>query len=280
MSEPGRFLLCFSGCKSLGKVPTDDMLRTFNMGIGLIVVCASEQVRPRTRSARSRWRNAALADRSAFARGRRRGPLRGLNMSRAIGVLISGRGSNLQALIDAMKSGALPARIAVVISNKPEAPGLERARAAGIETLVVDHRKFASRDAFDAALARELKSRGVVLVCLAGFMRLIGTPLLEAFPNAILNVHPSLLPAFPGVSAQAQAIVHGVKVSGATVHLVTGELDGGPIVLQHAVEVRDDDTEQTLADADSRSGAPALSGGRARRALGNWRLEGRRFVLP
>ena len=109
----------------------------------------------------------------------------------------------------------------MVISNKPNAPGLERARAAGIETVTMDHRHFATRDAFDSALAQELRARGVVLVCLAGFMRLIGPPLLEAFPNAILNVHPSLLPAFPGVAAQAQAIVHGVKVSGATVHLVT-----------------------------------------------------------
>ena len=198
-------------------------------------------------------------------------------MSSAIAVLISGRGSNLQALIDASKAGSLPARIAVVISNKADAPGLERARAAGIETLVVDHRKFASRDAFDRALARELKSREVVLVCLAGFMRLIGTPMLEAFPHAILNVHPSLLPAFPGVSAQAQAIVHGVKVSGATVHLVTGELDGGPIILQSAVEVRDDDTEQTLA-ARILAVEHRLYPEAVRIVLsGNWVLEGRRF---
>jgi phosphoribosylglycinamide formyltransferase-1 len=195
--------------------------------------------------------------------------------------LISGRGSNLQALVDAIAAGALPARIAVVISNKPDAPGLGRARAAGIETLTVDHREFRTRDAFDGAVAQELKSRGVVLVCLAGFMRLIGTPMLEAFPNAILNVHPSLLPAFPGVSAQAQAIVHGVKVSGATVHLVTGELDGGPIVMQRAVVVEESDTEQTLSarilEIEHRLYPQAV-----RLVLsGRWRLEGRRFVpLP
>lgn len=201
--------------------------------------------------------------------------------SRRIGVLISGRGSNLQALIDAIAAGTLDASIAVVISNKPNAPGLERARAAGIETVTMDHRHFATRDAFDSALAQELRARGVVLVCLAGFMRLIGPPLLEAFPDAILNVHPSLLPAFPGVSAQAQAIVHGVKVSGATVHLVTGELDGGPIVLQTAVEIREDDTEETLA-ARILTEEHRLYPEAIRIVLsGKWRLEGRRFIpLP
>ena len=139
------------------------------------------------------------------------------------------------------------AKIAVVISNRGDAGGLESARAAGIETLVVDHRSFPTRDAFDRALSSELGARRVSLVCLAGFMRLVGTPLLEAFPNAILNVHPSLLPAFPGVDAQRQALEHGVKVAGASVHLVTAELDGGPIVLQAAVPVRDDDTAETLA---------------------------------
>jgi phosphoribosylglycinamide formyltransferase-1 len=167
--------------------------------------------------------------------------------SRRLGVLISGRGSNLQALIDAVGEGTLAARIAVVISNKKDAAGLDRARAAGIETLCLDHRSFGSRDDYDIRVAHELRARGVALVCLAGFMRLVGPRLLEAFPNAILNVHPSLLPAFPGVEAQRQALEHGVKVSGATVHLVTGELDGGPIVLQAAVPVRDDDSVDRLS---------------------------------
>jgi phosphoribosylglycinamide formyltransferase-1 len=166
---------------------------------------------------------------------------------RTIGVLISGRGSNLQALIDAVADGRLAAEIVVVISNKADAGGLHRAAAAGIETLVMDHRAFSSRDDYDGALATALQARGVTLVCLAGFMRLIGTPLLDAFPDAIQNVHPSRLPAFPGVNAQAQALGHGVRISGATVHFVTGELDAGPIVLQAAVPVLDSDTPETLS---------------------------------
>ena len=199
--------------------------------------------------------------------------------SRRLGVLISGRGSNLQALIDAVADGTLDAQIGVVISNKANVAGLDRARTTGIDTLVLDHRAFASRDEYDAEMARQLLARGVSLVCLAGFMRLIGTPLLEAFPNAILNVHPSLLPAFPGVDAQRQAFEHGVKVSGATVHLGTGELDGGPIVLQSAVPVRDDDTVELLSARilieEHRIYPEAV-----RFILdGRWRVEGRRFLV-
>jgi phosphoribosylglycinamide formyltransferase 1 len=203
----------------------------------------------------------------------------GADRERRIGVLISGRGSNLQALIDAVRSGALDARIAVVISNRPGAAGLDRARDAGIEALVLDHRdqqQFPSRIDYDRAVARALQSRQVSLVCLAGFMRLIGPPLLEAFPDAILNVHPSLLPAFPGVDAQRQAIEHGVKVTGATVHLVTGDLDGGPIVLQSAVPVLDDDTVESLSERilieEHRIYPEAVRIVLDRR----WRLEGRR----
>jgi phosphoribosylglycinamide formyltransferase-1 len=166
---------------------------------------------------------------------------------RTIGVLISGRGSNLQALIDAVADGQLDARIGVVISNRPTAVGLARAEAAGIETLVLDHRGFTSRDEFDREVAGTLLARGVRLVCLAGFMRLVGAPLLDAFPNAILNIHPSLLPAFPGVDAQRQALEYGVRLTGATVHLVTTELDAGPIVLQASVPVRPDDSVETLS---------------------------------
>src|SRR6185436_6556285 len=118
----------------------------------------------------------------------------------------------------------LDARIVVVVSNRADAGGLDLARNAGIETLVISHRDFATRDDFDARLARDLRDRQVGLICLAGFMRLVGARLLDAFPNAVLNIHPSLLPAFPGVNAQTQALDHGVKISGATVHLVTGEL--------------------------------------------------------
>ena len=195
-----------------------------------------------------------------------------------IGVLISGRGSNLQALIDAIAEGRLNARIAVVVSNRPGAPGIARAQAAGIDTLVVDHTLFQRRAHFDAAVAAALHERQVGLVCLAGFMRLVGAPLLEAFPNAILNIHPSLLPAFPGVDAQRQALEHGVRMTGATVHLVTADLDGGPIVLQAAVPVRDDDTVETLSARilieEHRIYPEAI------RVIleENWRLAGRRLI--
>ena len=193
-------------------------------------------------------------------------------------MLISGRGSNLQALIDAVASGRLDATIAVVISNREGAAGLERARAAGIESMVLSHRDFGSRDDYDRALARELRGRGVGLVCLAGFMRLVGTELIEAFPSRILNIHPSLLPAFPGLDAQKQAIEHGVKVSGVTVHLVTAELDGGPIVIQRAVPVMPDDTAESLAERILEEEHRAYPEAVQMILDGGWRLEGRRFV--
>jgi phosphoribosylglycinamide formyltransferase-1 len=198
--------------------------------------------------------------------------------SRLVGVLISGRGSNLQALIDAIADGSLDAQIAIVISNRADAPGLDRARAAGVETLVLDHRAYASRDDYDGAIAQELRSRRVSLVCLAGFMRLIGPRLLDQFSQTILNIHPSLLPAFPGVDAQRQALDHGVKFTGATVHIVTGELDGGPIVLQAAVPVRDDDTVDRLS-ARILIEEHRLYPEAVRIMLnGGFRLDGRRFI--
>ena len=199
---------------------------------------------------------------------------------RRIGVLISGRGTNLQSLIDAIAEGTLNAEIGVVISNQPGAGGLDRARQAGIETLTISHRGWTSRDEFDRAIARELASRSVELVCLAGFMRVIGPSLLDAFPNAILNIHPSLLPSFPGVDAPGQALIHGVRVSGVTVHLVDNELDAGPIVLQHSVPVYDDDTRDVLAERilveEHRIYPEAV-----RLVLaGGWRIDGRRFLQP
>src|SRR5262245_34850055 len=147
--------------------------------------------------------------------------------------------------------------------------------------MILDHRGFASRDDYDAAIADHLRARGVSLVCLAGFMRLVGPRLLEAFPNAILNIHPSLLPAFPGVNAQRQALDHGVKITGATVHLVTGELDGGPIIVQAPVPVRDDDTVDVLS-ARILIEEHRLYPEAVRIVLdARCRLEGRRFVrLP
>lgn len=205
-------------------------------------------------------------------------PVRRQFPHRVIGVLISGRGSNLQSLIDAIGTGRLRARIAVVISNRAEAAGIERARRAGIETIVISHRDFASRDEYDATLARELKARGVELVCLAGFMRLVGPRLLDEFPDAILNIHPSLLPAFPGLDAQKQALAHGVKVAGATVHIVTSDLDGGPIVAQAAVTVSDSDTPQSLAERILAKEHRIYPSAIQQLLDGNWTLDGRRFV--
>ena len=202
----------------------------------------------------------------------------GSSPDRRLGVLVSGRGSNLQAIVDAIGAGRLNAEIAVVISNRPQAQGLDRARAAGIEALHVDHRSFDSREAFDLALVRELKAREVALVCLAGFMRLLSPAFIEAFPRAILNIHPSLLPSFRGLDAQGQALEYGVKLTGATVHIVTAELDDGPIVRQAVVRVHDDDTPETLADRilveEHRIYPEAI----AAVLDGAWRIEGRRFV--
>jgi phosphoribosylglycinamide formyltransferase-1 len=164
-----------------------------------------------------------------------------------LGVLISGRGSNLQALLKHITAGRLRAQVAIVISNREAAEGLSHAREAGIETAVLPFRRFASREAYDHALVAVLRERAVRLVCLAGFMRLLGPDFCEAFPHAVLNIHPSLLPAFPGVDAQRQAFEHGVKVTGATVHFVTRELDGGPIVMQRPVPVLETDTVEALS---------------------------------
>jgi phosphoribosylglycinamide formyltransferase-1 len=198
--------------------------------------------------------------------------------NRRLGVLISGRGSNLQALIDAIKGRALDATIAVVISNRQDAGGLERAHAAGIESIVMSHRDFASRDDYDRAVAIELRARGVGLVCLAGFMRLVGAELIDAFPGRILNIHPSLLPAFPGLDAQKQAVDHGVRVSGVTVHLVTAEVDGGPIVVQRAVPVLPGDTAESLAARILEEEHRAYPEAVKMILDGGWRLEGRRFM--
>jgi phosphoribosylglycinamide formyltransferase 1 len=199
-------------------------------------------------------------------------------MNRRIGVLISGRGSNLQALIDAIADGRLDATIAVVISNVEDAGGLQRARDAGIEAIAISHRGWPSRDDYDRALVRELRARDVGLVCLAGFMRVVGRPLIEAYTNAILNIHPALLPSFPGTHAARQAIEHGVGVSGVTVHLVNEALDAGPIVIQRAVPVLPGDTEDTLAArilVEEHAAYPAA----VRIVLdGGWSIQGRRFV--
>jgi phosphoribosylglycinamide formyltransferase-1 len=201
-------------------------------------------------------------------------------MSQSLGVLISGRGSNLQAIIDAVAGGRLDARIAVVISNRAEAAGLERARRAGIETLVLSHKAYPDRIGYDRVLASTLKERGVTLVCLAGFMRLLSADFIGAFPNAVLNIHPSLLPAFPGLDAQQQAVAYGVKVSGATVHFVTPELDAGPIVLQASVTVRDDDTAESLSERILEQEHRIYPEAIGLVLAGGWTIDGRTVRLP
>lgn len=167
-----------------------------------------------------------------------------------LGVLVSGRGSNLQAIIDAVESGTLPARLQVVVSNVPDAFALERARRHGIPTEVVPHGDFRGkgrRRAFEEALAAALDRYGVGTVALAGFMRVLTPWFVARYPNRVVNVHPALLPSFPGLDAQQQALDHGAKVTGCTVHLVSEEVDAGPIIGQSAVRVHDDDTVDTLS---------------------------------
>lgn len=164
-----------------------------------------------------------------------------------LGVLISGRGSNLQALIDAASAADWPAEIALVISNKAEAAGLTRAEAAGIPTCVLSHRGHADRAAFDATMTAALREAGVELVCLAGFMRLLSPQFVEAWHDRLINIHPSLLPAFRGLHVHEQAIEAGVRFTGCTVHFVRAEMDDGPIIVQAAVPVLQDDTPDSLA---------------------------------
>jgi phosphoribosylglycinamide formyltransferase-1 len=199
-------------------------------------------------------------------------------MNRRIGVLISGRGSNLQAILDAVADGRLEAEIAIVISNKADAAGLDRARRAGIESLHLSHRDYDSRETFDLAVVAELKKRDVALVCLAGFMRLLSAEFVNAFPNAILNMHPALLPAFPGLDGQGQALSYGVKVSGATVHIVTPELDNGPVVLQATVPVHDSDTVDDLAARILKQEHRIYPEAIGLVLDGEWSIVGRRFV--
>jgi|ERR1051326_1116031 phosphoribosylglycinamide formyltransferase-1 len=164
-----------------------------------------------------------------------------------IAVLLSGRGSNFSAIDDAIARGELDAEIVCVISNRPDARGIELARERKHHAHVIDHREFASRAAHEEEVLRILETARPDYIVLAGYMRLLSADFVARYPNRILNIHPSLLPAFPGVDAQAQAVAYGVKVSGCTVHLVTEKLDDGPILVQRVVEVRDDDTGETLA---------------------------------
>jgi phosphoribosylglycinamide formyltransferase-1 len=162
-------------------------------------------------------------------------------------ILVSGRGSNMQAIVEQCAQERWPAQVVAVISNRPQAAGLQFAQERGIATAVVDHQAFASRDAFDAALAEAIDAQRPDLVVLAGFMRILGAAFVQRYEGRLLNIHPSLLPAFPGLHTHRRALQAGCKFSGATVHLVTPDLDHGPIVAQSAVPVRLSDTEHTLA---------------------------------
>ena len=169
-------------------------------------------------------------------------------MKRRVAILISGRGSNMAALIDAAREVDFPAEIVVVISNRADAPGLERASASGIPTVVIESKPFGKdRAAFEVVLQRALDEKNVELICLGGFMRLFTAGFVQRWYGKMLNIHPSLLPSFPGLDPHGQALHAGVKISGATVHFVIPETDAGPIVMQGAVPVRDDDTPETLA---------------------------------
>jgi phosphoribosylglycinamide formyltransferase 1 len=199
----------------------------------------------------------------------------------AVGVLASGRGSNLQAILAACARPGFPAHVAVVISDREQAAALQAARTAGVEALWVNPKDFGDREAFDLALVDELRRRGIGLVCHAGFMRILSPAYVSAFAGRALNVHPSLLPAFPGLRAQRQALDHGVRVTGATVHFIDEGVDTGPIVLQAAVPIEPGDTEETLAarilEQEHRLYPEAVR----LFAEGRLRIEGRRvIVLP
>jgi phosphoribosylglycinamide formyltransferase-1 len=196
-----------------------------------------------------------------------------------LGVLASGRGSNLQAILDAIAAGRLDAKVAIVVSDRDDSQALERARAAGLTTRFVDPKAFPTREAHDAGLAELLRESGVDIVVLAGYMRIVTRELIGAFADRIINVHPSLLPAFPGIRAQRQAVEYGVKLSGCTVHFVTERVDDGAIILQAAVPVHDDDTEATLSDRILAQEHRLLPAALQLYAEGRLTIVGRRVVI-
>ena len=196
-----------------------------------------------------------------------------------LGILISGRGSNMMAIVTACEAGTVPAEVAVVISNRADAPGIEWARERGLATAVLPQRDFPDREAHDRAIVSRLQQAGVEWVCLAGYMRLLSRAFIAAYPSRVLNIHPALLPSFPGLHGQQDALEWGAKVSGCTVHLVDIELDHGPIVVQRAVPVDDADDVDTLSarilEQEHRAYPEAL----AKLLTRPWRLDGRRVVF-
>lgn len=199
-------------------------------------------------------------------------------MKKRIGVLLSGRGSNFEALAESVSAGRIPnAEIAMVISNQPEAPGLKRAEARGIPTRMIPS-KGLQREVYDRQVAAVLQEYKVDLICLAGYMRLLSPYFIAAFPQKILNIHPSLLPSFPGLEAQKQALDHGVKFAGCTVHFVDENLDAGPIIVQAVVPVLDSDDEHTLAERILKEEHRIYSEAVKMILEGKWRIEGRRVL--
>ena len=194
-----------------------------------------------------------------------------------LGILLSGRGSNFMAIADNVAAGKIPAEIAVVISNRPNAPGLEEAERRGLDARLIPS-KGLEREQYDRLVVEVLQEKQVDLVCLAGFMRLLSPYFVSQFPNRILNIHPALLPAFPGLEAQRQALEHGVKITGCTVHFVDENLDAGPIILQTAVPVLDDDTPETLSARILKEEHRIYSEAINLVLSGGWRIEGRRVV--
>jgi phosphoribosylglycinamide formyltransferase-1 len=199
-------------------------------------------------------------------------------MRKRIGVLLSGRGSNFEALAESVSAGRIPdAQMAIVISNKPDAPGLKRAETRGIPTRLIPS-KGLQREVYDRQVAAVLQEYQVDLICLAGFMRLLSPYFIATFPQKILNIHPSLLPAFPGLEAQKQALDHGVKFAGCTVHFVDENLDAGPIIVQAVVPVLDSDDEHALAERILKEEHRIYSEAVKIILDGNWRIEGRRVL--
>lgn len=196
-----------------------------------------------------------------------------------LAVLLSGRGSNFQAIHEAVRSGVLPAEIVCVISNRPEAPGIVRAREHGYDAHTIDHKAFAGRAAHEAEVLRVLEAVRPDYIALAGYMRLLSAAFIERWRNRIVNIHPSLLPAFPGVDAQAQAVAYGVKVSGCTVHFVDEHLDAGPILVQRAVDVRDDDDADSLAKRILMQEHEAYVEALAKLATRRHHIDGRRVLF-
>jgi phosphoribosylglycinamide formyltransferase-1 len=198
-------------------------------------------------------------------------------MKKRLGILISGRGSNFVAIADSIAAGRIDAEIAVVLSNRESAPGLQIARSRGLNAVCIPS-KGMDRLAYDQLMLKELRQHKVDLVCLAGFLRLLSAEFVSAFPERILNIHPSLLPAFPGLDAQHQALAYGVKVTGCTVHFVDEHLDNGPIIVQATVPVLDDDTEETLSARILREEHRIYSEAVQIVLDANYRIAGRRVV--